>query len=333
MRKPGVVDEALGRVLDEKYDRFEWARVELERARIELGGVIENAGLSAAARRIDRSRQWCLQVVGAARDAREGKRPKRASAVVGLVEQAQAASRDHRRIAFRYVRADGAEMERTVDAWSVVNRAGRWYLVGHDRDRQAQRTFRVSRIVGGIRDVGAGGGPPQGFSAEASVWGPLDPDSLEALEESFRRVLKEQRRSAEDETAGNVVPDGAARAEIDDVRLEIKTYEEARARFQVALDESWVAQRDLLERMNRELTEFMATLVYANKELMEMASSVTEGPSGLEQTRQSLARLVAEGEDWGSALQSIRQAMDQIESDEDKRRRLLSRLNALLEST
>src|SRR3979490_1728487 len=35
---------------------------------------------------------------------------------------------------------------RTVEPWGVVTEKGRWYLVGHDRDRAATRTFRLSRI-------------------------------------------------------------------------------------------------------------------------------------------------------------------------------------------
>lgn len=46
---------------------------------------------------------------------------------------------------------------RTVEPWGVVTDKGRWYLVGHDRDRDAIRTFRLSRIGD---DVAATG--PQG---------------------------------------------------------------------------------------------------------------------------------------------------------------------------
>lgn len=37
-------------------------------------------------------------------------------------------------------------VERTVQPWGVVTLHGRWYLVGHDTDREATRTFRLSRI-------------------------------------------------------------------------------------------------------------------------------------------------------------------------------------------
>jgi proteasome accessory factor B len=46
---------------------------------------------------------------------------------------------------------------RTVEPWSVVTHKGRWYLVGHDRDRNAIRTFRLSRIGGEVTAIGPAG--------------------------------------------------------------------------------------------------------------------------------------------------------------------------------
>jgi proteasome accessory factor B len=43
---------------------------------------------------------------------------------------------------------------RTVEPWGVVTYRGRWYLVGHDRDRDATRTFRLSRIGADVKAVG-----------------------------------------------------------------------------------------------------------------------------------------------------------------------------------
>jgi proteasome accessory factor B len=45
---------------------------------------------------------------------------------------------------------------RTVEPWGVVTDSGRWYLVGHDRDRDDVRTFRLSRI-GSVTPIGAPG--------------------------------------------------------------------------------------------------------------------------------------------------------------------------------
>ncbi len=52
---------------------------------------------------------------------------------------------------------------RTVEPWGVVTDRGRWYLVGHDRDRDAVRTFRLSRIgaeVTPIEEPGVVSKPP-----------------------------------------------------------------------------------------------------------------------------------------------------------------------------
>src|SRR5436305_8797629 len=46
---------------------------------------------------------------------------------------------------------------RTVEPWGVVTEKGRWYLVGHDRDRNATRTFRLSRIGAEVTPVGPPG--------------------------------------------------------------------------------------------------------------------------------------------------------------------------------
>ncbi|WP_066906364.1 helix-turn-helix transcriptional regulator [Millisia brevis] len=43
---------------------------------------------------------------------------------------------------------------RTVDPWGVVTANGRWYLVGFDHDREAVRTFRISRIEDDVRPFG-----------------------------------------------------------------------------------------------------------------------------------------------------------------------------------
>ncbi|MBW0019399.1 MAG: YafY family transcriptional regulator [Mycobacterium sp.] len=46
---------------------------------------------------------------------------------------------------------------RTVEPWGVVTEKGRWYLVGHDRDRDDTRTFRLSRIGADVRPIGPAG--------------------------------------------------------------------------------------------------------------------------------------------------------------------------------
>lgn len=51
---------------------------------------------------------------------------------------------------------------RTVDPWGVLLRGGFWYLVGHDHDRSAKRTFRVDRMESPIES-----GEPGSFERPA----------------------------------------------------------------------------------------------------------------------------------------------------------------------
>ena len=58
-------------------------------------------------------------------------------------------------VSFDYRRPSPAELRtRTIEPWGVVSWKGRWYVVGHDRDRKAPRCFRLSRVVGDVRTVG-----------------------------------------------------------------------------------------------------------------------------------------------------------------------------------
>ncbi|HEX2215011.1 MAG TPA: YafY family protein [Mycobacterium sp.] len=60
---------------------------------------------------------------------------------------------------------------RTVEPWGVVTDKGRWYLVGHDRDRNAMRTFRLSRIGAEVTAIGPPGAVqrPQGVNLREIV--------------------------------------------------------------------------------------------------------------------------------------------------------------------
>jgi len=60
---------------------------------------------------------------------------------------------------------------RTVEPWGVVTDRGRWYLVGHDRDRDATRTFRLSRIGADVTPIGPPGAVkrPDGINLRSIV--------------------------------------------------------------------------------------------------------------------------------------------------------------------
>jgi proteasome accessory factor B len=73
-------------------------------------------------------------------------------ALAAAVHEARVVTFDYRTGA-----STGEPARRSVEPWGLVVRRGRWYLVGHDRDRGATRVFRLSRIVGTPRAVGPAG--------------------------------------------------------------------------------------------------------------------------------------------------------------------------------
>lgn len=62
------------------------------------------------------------------------------------------ACRDRRPVVFDYRKATAAHPEtRHVEPWALECWRGHWYLAGWDRDRGAERVFRLSRITGKVR--------------------------------------------------------------------------------------------------------------------------------------------------------------------------------------
>jgi proteasome accessory factor B len=77
------------------------------------------------------------------------------------------ASLDKTVVVFDYQRSDSPEvMTRRLEPWGVVSYSGRWYVVGRDVDRGAERMFRLSRVRSSVRRVGRSGAftVPEGTS-------------------------------------------------------------------------------------------------------------------------------------------------------------------------
>jgi proteasome accessory factor B len=114
-------------------------------------------------------------------------------------------------ISFGY-RAAGAldSTSRTVEPWGIGSWHGHWYVVGHDRDRDAPRMFRVSRILGDVIPVGPAGGftPPPDLDVRALVsrLAPASPHSMATVRVragkggSLRRMAAASRPLDEDWT-------------------------------------------------------------------------------------------------------------------------------------
>ncbi|WP_298457680.1 YafY family protein [uncultured Cellulomonas sp.] len=61
-------------------------------------------------------------------------------------------------VTFTYRAANTGEVrERTLEPWRLLARGGGWYVVGRDTDRDAPRSFRLSRVQGRVRTVGEPG--------------------------------------------------------------------------------------------------------------------------------------------------------------------------------
>ncbi len=69
-----------------------------------------------------------------------------------------AAVRARRPVRFDYrTSGEATPRGRSVDPWGVVSWRGRWYLVGRDRDRDAARVYRLSRVSGPVARAGSDG--------------------------------------------------------------------------------------------------------------------------------------------------------------------------------
>jgi len=88
----------------------------------------------------------------------------------------------HRRpVTFRYRRGSAAEPSlRRLEPWGIVSYRARWYVVGHDLDRDAERMFRLSRVVGEVTFTGPSGSftVPEGTDVRA-LTGVLAPPAEE----------------------------------------------------------------------------------------------------------------------------------------------------------
>jgi proteasome accessory factor BC len=70
----------------------------------------------------------------------------------GRLAKLEGAISKQRTLKFRYwAIGRDKETERTVDPFALLLDRGRWYVIGRDHDRDAIRTFRVSRVRGEIR--------------------------------------------------------------------------------------------------------------------------------------------------------------------------------------
>lgn len=100
------------------------------------------------------------------------------------------AVRDRRPVTFGYQAAGRpAPQQRNLEPWGVVNRHGKWYVAGFDRDRGEERVFRLSRIDGPVTFTGPPGSVvvPPGTDVRKTVKDWDEPPPVRTAELRIRR--------------------------------------------------------------------------------------------------------------------------------------------------
>jgi proteasome accessory factor B len=125
------------------------------------------------------------------------------------------AVRDRRTVTFAYRRAGRGEAQpRRVEPWGVVSWHGRWYLVGHDADRDDTRVFRLSRVDGPVRFTGPAGSVtvPEGLDLRHAVamLSPADASLVAVVDVRDGAAMPLRRRA--DTSEDGTAPAGATGA-------------------------------------------------------------------------------------------------------------------------
>lgn len=96
-----------------------------------------------------------------------GARPSHSSEALAAIVDARAR---RQAVAFDYTSTQTGLATRTVEPWHIVLRGPAEYLYGFDRDRKAPRMFRLRRIHGKVRAVGAEDAYEIPADAQAPTW-------------------------------------------------------------------------------------------------------------------------------------------------------------------
>lgn len=120
----------------------------------------------------------------------------------------------HRQVGFDYLAASTDELStRRLEPWGVGSRFGSWYVIGWDLDRQAERTFRLSRIVSDVRITTTAFVPPADFSMNqrldameaAPQLGSVTVDVAPGRAQMLRRMASATATAAGHQPAGSAI--------------------------------------------------------------------------------------------------------------------------------
>ncbi len=116
------------------------------------------------------------------------------------------------------VRFEYRGQTRRVEPWTMTYRRGAWYLFGFDRDRGAERVFKVARVGTDVAALGRPGGyevpriDPDQLLAKLE---PSPPDAVAVVAIRGDRAPTLRRRARPAEDPATVLPPGFARYQVD----------------------------------------------------------------------------------------------------------------------
>ena len=151
-----VFDDELGYRI--RRDAFELPEISLEPDEAAVVGLAARVWQHARLARDTSSALLKLRAAGVDVDSdRLSLLEPRLAAAEPAFEAVWEATTSRTPLAFDYARPGQATQPRLVEPWTLLSWHGRWYLLAHDRDREAPRMFRLSRIRGEVRLLGEPG--------------------------------------------------------------------------------------------------------------------------------------------------------------------------------
>ncbi len=96
-------------------------------------------------------------------------------------------------VSFTYESSSGETSTRTVQPYGLVHRRGNWYLVGRDTNREAPRSFRLSRISSSVEVHDETYEVPEGFDAAEHLAGEAFEIGSDNVERAVIRFTEEMR--------------------------------------------------------------------------------------------------------------------------------------------
>ncbi|MBG0564117.1 helix-turn-helix transcriptional regulator [Actinoplanes aureus] len=76
--------------------------------------------------------------------------PAASQPATGTLLTLAGAARDRHPVTFTYAKPGATGVERRLDPYGLVFHGGKWFITGHDHDRDAVRTFRLDRVSAAV---------------------------------------------------------------------------------------------------------------------------------------------------------------------------------------